>query len=57
LIENGAPESPTKEELHIIMKKAGSDGSIKFMQNINTFNREILLKPHDVVFIELCSQI
>ena len=56
-LNNGAPANPTDEELEILKKNNGPKGSIKYIKDVNAFNVQFLLKPHDVVMIELQRQL
>ena len=56
-VNNSAPNYPTQEDLNIISKKVGPEGSIDYIKNVNVFNQEFILKSHDVVLIELTKQL
>lgn len=52
-LKNGAPPAPGKEEMEVLKRDTGPEGGIGFLKDAHTFSRNLLLKPHDAVMIEL----
>ncbi len=52
-LRNGAPLSPSREELEIFNKNSGVNSSISLVDKCTGFEEKINLKPHDVMLLEV----
>lgn len=56
-LKNGALPVPTAEDLEIIRRESGPEGTIRLLEDARQFQARIVLEPHDVVMIELERQL
>ena len=52
-LENGAIPNPTEEEMNILSKKTGPEGTISVVKDVKDFSQVFEVKPHGVRLIEI----